>query len=719
MIRLPLIALLATLLAVPSIVAAQDTPQNPAPPLLTPNQPGQPAEPPPQVVLFNQVMQALRAGRIDQAGTDLQAILQRNDKDLTGYMAQILLFQINGSFAQRQSKWLNRQVVDTLVLVPDAESFYAALNYWTDSTCFPVLIDDGWYAPLFARAFNPKQIVRFSVPRGSGTGQTSSGERAGASSPPASSDLKSLIESHNKPFDERDHKTTPPPAGMVVIDPASHTAAAGYALAKGRDQPILIFHSDLKFNQTITVHQLGPINQTLMEAAQKFGVLNLAQWSALTLAAELPLRYTIEKQPGVFACDDLLGRAANGLRLAVCGRLMGDQTQSIYAAMSSLFLQPQNALLFDDYSNRGGPFVEYQQHDAEKILATRYAVTRTAGQDVTAAMFRKLTRTGTGFDMIWLNSSGGAFSMDLRGGAGRPDDMPLGHASIIHTIHSGSASSPENPDTLAGRAMIGGCYWYFGSISEPYLTAFTEPTFLAERALTHNPLAFAARQILPPHPMYKPWKLMVFGDPLCTLRLKPAERITSVSTLPPHYLPITPPHAAAPSTVNADTKLFRAATLFRPDLADTMATALLAKPQLLDPSDLAAAMWLCDLAGRSKLVADVPIDLATKHPVAKALLIRNAASEADRLIRSDDPVAAEQYLAVSFQLAPYRETVEGLIKPYLAAMSKKRLDEQATKFLTEQKASPNTTGPAKEALTQALKPPAPPAPPQAKQPAKP
>ncbi|MFA7237422.1 MAG: hypothetical protein WC058_11205, partial [Phycisphaeraceae bacterium] len=539
MIRLPLIALLATVLAAPSIVAAQDAPPNPAPPLLTPNQPGQPnqpGEPPPQVVLFNQAMQAMRAGRIDQAATDLQAILQRNDKDITGYMAQILFFQINGTFAQRQSKWLNRQVVDTLVLVPDAESFYAALNDWTDSTCFPVLIDDGWYAPMFARAFNPKQIVRWSKPR-----QSKSFPGASAASGSSVDILQSLIASHNKPFDERDHKTTPPPAGMVVIDPASPTAAAGYALAKGRDQPILIFHTDLKFNQTITVPQLGPINQTLMEAAQKFGALTLAQWSGLTLAAELPLRYTIEKQPGVFACDDLLGRAANGLRLAVCGRLMGDQTQSLYAAMSSLFLQPQNALLFDDYSNRGGDFVGYQQQDAEKILATRYAVTRTAGQDVTAAMFRKLTRTGAGFDMIWLNSSGGAFYMDLRGGAGRPDDMPLGHASIIHTIHSGSASSPENTDTLAGRAMIGGCYWYFGSISEPYLPAFTEPTFLAERAITNNPLAFAARQILPPHPMYKPWKLMVCGDPLCTLRAKNAERITSVSTLPPPFAPVPPP----------------------------------------------------------------------------------------------------------------------------------------------------------------------------------
>ncbi|MFA7235707.1 MAG: hypothetical protein WC058_02490, partial [Phycisphaeraceae bacterium] len=77
---------------------------------------------------------------------------------------------------------------------------------------------------------------------------------------------------------------------------------------------------------------------------------------------------------------------------------------------------------------------------------------------------------------------------------------------------------------------------------------------------------------------------------------------------------------------------------------------------------------------------------------------------------SDDPVAAEQYLAVSFQLAPYRETVDGLIKPYLAAMSKKQLDAQAAKFLADQKTSPNTTGPAKDALTQALKPPAPEAP---------
>ena len=131
-------------------------------------------------------------------------------------------------------------------------------------------------------------------------------------------------------------------------------------------------------------------------------------------------------------------------------------------------------------------------------------------------------RRGVDASLIFVNTSGNAEFFDVRPGQGRPDDVPvLGIPAAVHFVHSWSATSPGNRDTVGGRWLERGAFAYMGSVYEPYLQAFVPTPLVAQRLLVAAPFGAAVRL-----ENAEPWKVAVFGDPLYVV----ARPVTRVAT---------------------------------------------------------------------------------------------------------------------------------------------------------------------------------------------
>jgi hypothetical protein len=559
--------------------------------------------------------------------------------DIVQLTARLLRHQLTGDFKARQQDWLNRRVLDMVVLVPDEAAFIAAVAGWTDQQFYPVLLADAWYAPIFVRAFAPRQVVVWE------------GEGA------APYDLAKLAETHNAALAVRERKAPLP--GLVVIEPNSPQAPAGVALALGRGQPIHLLPSPAETGKPTTPEVLGPFNAAIMQQAIRWQMIGMDQWVGLTLAGNYPYTYKADKAKGdTLAVDDLLGRESRGLRLGVVGRLAPDKVQSVYMAMCSLFLQPKRVLLFDDYANRGGKtFEAYRLSTAKDVFDARYDVELVTGKQTSPTMLRKMTRTGKPFDMIWMNASGQNYSLDIQG-RGVPDDMPIDMATCYYVVHSFSAQKPWDGHTVAGRALAGGGYWYFGSAHEPYLSAFVLPTGLAHKAMAGTPLAFAARQ-MPGHPLYRPWKLVVLGDPLYSLRDTPAARVEPID------LPNTRP--ADPAAAKDAAGQLALAVITEPSNALAAAARCLKQADTIAPDALArAAQVVYDKGGYRALAALDPA-AARRHPISHALVWRALVGEFEGRVRQKDLPTARTYLANLLAVGGDYDAMKTKVKRYLAA----------------------------------------------------
>jgi hypothetical protein len=90
-------------------------------------------------------------------------------------------------------------------------------------------------------------------------------------------------------------------------------------------------------------------------------------------------------------------------------------------------------------------------------------------------------------------------------------------------LHSFSAADPYDPDTIAGRALWGGAYFYFGSAWEPFLESFQTPRYVAARVALGEPWTEALR-VHNAEFASRPWRLLAIGDPRLTLRSAPLVR---------------------------------------------------------------------------------------------------------------------------------------------------------------------------------------------------
>jgi hypothetical protein len=645
-----------------------------------------------QLLVITRAIRALERGQPDAALEQLTPWLAEADPGLPRHIGQLIKGQLDGSLAQRQAGWSSKAPLDVVVLVPDEPSFLSALRYWTDDLFFPVLIEDAWYAPLFIRAYQPARVVRWSVDP--------------QQVPPTQRLVLEAITEQREKLSSR--PTTVAPPGMVVVDPGSEERAGGVALALGRGQPMVRLVTDLKYHEVIDPPEVADYNDILLPHAARWRMIREDQWFGMTLAGDYPYRYRDPEQSGhTLAVDDLLGRDSRGLRLGVVGRLLGDPVQSVYQAMASLFLVPNRMLLFDDYSNRANSFTLYRLDQAARSLSDQFHVQLVQGERVRAPEFRKLTRGDEPFDLFWIHSSGGARNWSLRGGNGMVDDIPIGHAYAWYMIHSHSAAYPHQDDTIAGRALAGGAYWYFGAIHEPYLHAFAMPTGMAAKIDRGTPLAFAARQ-LPGHPMYKPWKLMAVGDPLFVLRDQAPARKNDLPLQRTQVVRFEADDQAKPGRRLRDA-LFDPATGFGQSphsrAMRRIVQALvegIKQPEQLSPDELARTTWWLDQLDKPLVAAEVDPELAMGHPIARVMVWRAARARFDQLFKRDGPIAAKRYLEPMLMLAADVAMVQGRAERWLAEMAKQERRAEAETQLN-QLLETRPPYPARRAIERALK----------------
>ncbi len=441
-------------------------------------------------------------------------------------------------------------IFTTVIIVEDDRSFLSALQTWTPASRFPILFDDGSsiaheHNARFVRAYQPQQILRYKVPQDDDTSKNLSLEHIVAQtwSTPQASDS----DSPNLPPSLTDHYSTlnHTPLGIVVTDPDDPARLAGAALASAYGQ--LLITTKLSSNPVGVLHykRAQAINTQIINAAKASGY----DWRALgddldaiTLCASMPARTRINEKLWV-ATSDLLGRIIpdtdpqraikNAPRWAWASQIMGSTSQTVYAAMCSLFLEPSSAFLFDGYPN-SEPWNQYDATLASQLLVQARFKTELFDSPTNSARTWK-TRATRSVDaqIILINSKGNADFFDLEPGRCNPGDIPqLQTPAVLHMVHSWSATRPTDRNTVAGRWLERGAFAYIGSVQEPYLQAFVKTPGIAVRMASGVPWGAVGRLWNPATGASDTvWKIATLGDPLWTIA-HPGKRISTA-------LPIT------------------------------------------------------------------------------------------------------------------------------------------------------------------------------------
>ena len=459
----------------------------------------------------------------------------------------------------QRSSGPRRLVIDQVCLVPDVPTFFEAIASWDEYHFFPILIDEPAWTLPFLRAFRPSRVVRYTSVRAvQGDGNASDRKPDSAAGrlahwQKAMEAVAKAWSEHSPPGGKFFPAGSPPrrlgatPPGIVLSAPDSTMLAGAVTLAAGRFQPLVRieptmwkpneprdtgrrFHSDdiLTLNQAIWFARR--IEARVASVTPRYSDLG-DDCDFLTIAGDWPYRYDndLERPPvrGIHSLDDLIGRTLEGApdaqglsgfrhRWAFCGRLQGDPAASVARAMGSLFLEPSATLLWDTY-DLGGARADYGLLTAAENL-NRASTTpgrillRSAGQ-ADLGSWHGAVDPRNRFGFVWINSSGSPQMFTIPGGPGRPADLPTGLPTAVVMIHSFSAASPSDPETIAGRWLEQGAFVFFGSVNEPYLHAFRPARLATEMAIAQMPLGAALRQG-EYEPFGRPWRLIYLGDPL-------------------------------------------------------------------------------------------------------------------------------------------------------------------------------------------------------------
>ena len=441
-----------------------------------------------------------------------------------------------GGFSS-QKRWAARTVSNVVVLAPDFESYAKTIALWTDTEFFPVLIQDDIYAPKFIAAFKPAEVIL--MPSG------------GKNALPPIEELRHTIQSSWTPAAEKAKVAATPsdddlrarltaigtwPVGVVFGDGESGEMAGALALAAGRFQGLEILQRTTVGNEGhigaeehyLDLKRALILRDKVNEGLKRWGLPEGDRWAYVTIAGKYPYRYSGDSDNwgGTYATEDMLGRAEDSLRIAVCGRLMGDNARSSYQAMCSLFLQPESAFLFNTYgTNPHNEWGQFNMNLAETLLKERLKLPLVHLHDEGANLdtFRAHEIPWNRDGLVCINSSGWPDHWSVAGGDGTTDDFLIGTPCAVNIVHSGSAAELYAFDTIAHRAVWGGAFWYFGSSAEPLLDAFNPLNYVAPRITRGVPLAAAFRQRTSQNRFY-PWRLMLVGDPQYALREQPAKR---------------------------------------------------------------------------------------------------------------------------------------------------------------------------------------------------
>lgn len=428
----------------------------------------------------------------------------------------------DGTASPNLSRWARRTALDVVVLVPDAGAFLAAISRWDADTFFPVLFRDDLHAPRFIEAYKPAAV--YLAPATGTTTVDAAAARAAVAA------AWSAIGPAAGPIDLAGALAAlgDKPPGAVFARLRDSEALGGIALAAGRFQGFEELACEQDSRPVLSPDAVAGLEAQIRAGLGRYGLPDAdGRQAAITIAAAIPYRTTAAEFPAwgnAAAVDDCLGRWDDSTRYAAVSRLIGDAPRAVYQAMGSLFLQPEQTLCFNTYGTDPKTiWGSYRTALGSEQFAKRMPTTEVHLPDASVTRFRALTAPWNRHGLIFINSSGGSASWSVAGGGGFTDDFPVGVPAAMHVTHSGTAGDPYNPDTLAGRALWGGAFWYFGSTAEPFLAAFQPPRYYAPRLLAGAPFSATFRQRTDDR-FWSPWRLMMIGDPLFCLRDRPAVR---------------------------------------------------------------------------------------------------------------------------------------------------------------------------------------------------
>lgn len=431
--------------------------------------------------------------------------------------------------------------VPIVVIVDDAPSYLLAIRNWEAAVRYPVLWDDGTLEARediarFVRAFRPNKVVRIEADGD----QRWAGDRDEKQRIIERAYAKALGESlgdWETGLKELSDQGIVSP-GIVITDALDSAWPSALALAAGRLQPIAFMVAPNKLPNPLSVDVSDSLERGIEHAAQRTG----RSWDsigddidAITLAMNTgTLIKTGGSDRARLATTDRIGRKESmgaGDRWAWCGQMIGSEAKTVYQAMCALFLDLDQAFVWDGYTQeqpwaqydgtQAARFLEQREMDVELHDQPRYTI-----QDWKQRGVRPLgdrdAAPGSALLML-MNSKGAAHAFDLPGAyqeSGRPGHLPvLDIPAALHIVHSFSLQNPSSRNTVGGRFIERGVYVYAGSVDEPYLNAFI-PTPLLARRLAAS-LAFATAVHFDEG---KVWKLTVLGDPLVTVS-EPGNRV--------------------------------------------------------------------------------------------------------------------------------------------------------------------------------------------------
>ena len=418
-------------------------------------------------------------------------------------------------------------VVDRVVLVPDAATYFDELSKWSPQGRWPVLIEDARFAPLFVRRFAPAQLVR----------RASVNRQLPATPVEKQRMLESIVigafGGDQSSATIRDAfatlKYVSPGVVIASVNDSGWTAAV--ALAAGRAQPLEwlddnfggpndVIANDLASKLIASVDQLVAKQQypykTMGDAIDTVTICrSMAVACNLAVAADQQPPVPAPHNAGPIALTDLIGRNADGTRYAYTGWIFGDEIRCAYMAMCSLFLPREQVIMYNGYP-LDGPWASYSMAEAIDVLRQAgYSVRDFDTANADEQAWQRMLTSGVAADLFVMNSKGNADFFDLFAGRGTPGDVPtLNQPLALHLIHSWSMKSPDDDRTVGARWLDHGAYAAVGSCWEPMLSAFVPPPLLARRIGSFVPFLVAARWWDGEPGIAQRWRVVTIGDPL-------------------------------------------------------------------------------------------------------------------------------------------------------------------------------------------------------------
>jgi hypothetical protein len=433
------------------------------------------------------------------------------------------------------------------------------------------------------------------------------------------------------------------PPGLVVTSMSDRAWPAGLALAAGHGQPIAWYNAaGSAINGELLQNECEAMEKAIEEAADATGLSWRAlgdELDAVSLCLNHAGKYKavpdpklaehVPVKPGdASAVTDRIGRHLEGgamaPRWAWAGQIFGSESRSSYSAMCSLFLETNSAWLFDGYPTGQAAFGEFDCTKADQILKaagflTMLDDTPSQGRSEWRSRAAKPLNAG----LVFVNTSGMANFFDLQPGKARCGDIPLLNIpAIVHVVHSWSLSYQGGRESVGGRWIENGAYAYFGSVQEPYLSAFVPTPLVAQRLVPLNKDFFSgfAWGAAGRHDNSPIWRLGCVGNPLLTVgRAAPRPQDAKLPLSDTQDVEAEMKAAAKGRKFASAIELLT--LLGRDEDAAKLAAAILAQQPAEFESDVAAASILPTArAGRADVLSSAYAKLDAKTAADGAML---------------------------------------------------------------------------------------------------